>query len=77
MPPDRDKDRVDTRPRPEDVRRANADFLRKLLASLHAAVEKRGDSGVFGELTVKITQQNGVITGAKVLEEAILKPSDP
>jgi hypothetical protein len=63
-------------PRPEDIRRENDAFLRKLLAAVHAAVGQRGESGKFGEVTVKISQQAGRITGAKVLEETILKPDD-
>jgi hypothetical protein len=63
-------------PRPEVTRRGNSAFLVKLFASLNAAVKKRESAGVFGELTVKITQQDGVIIHAKVLEESILKPED-
>lgn len=68
--------RGNSTPRPEDIRRDNSDFLRKLLSSLNAAVETREKAGTYGEITVKIAQQDGRITGAKVLEETILKPTD-
>lgn len=51
-------------------------FLRKILASVNEAVRTRGEAGVHGELTLKITQVAGVIQSAKILEEAIVKPTD-
>lgn len=63
-------------PRPEEIRRGNETFLRKLLASVVAAVEQRERAGTYGELTVKIAQEGGRIKGAKILEESILKPGD-
>lgn len=64
------------KPRPEAIRRDNQAFLNKLLASVVAAVEAREKAGVYGELTIKISQESGRIKGAKILEEAILKPED-
>lgn len=71
-----DNKRDTKQPRPEEFRRENEEFLRKVLASAHDAITHRASSGVFGELTIKISQQGGRITGAKVVEETVLKPGD-
>lgn len=56
--------------------KADEDFLRAVLAAVHTAVTERGQNGVFGELTLKVLQKNGTIESAKILEEALLRPSD-
>lgn len=59
-----------------DIDRENEDFTRRLLATLHAAIQERSRKGVFGELTFKVTHNKGQITGAKVVEETIIRPGD-
>ena len=56
--------------------KADEDFLRSVLAAVHAAVTERGQNGSFGELTLKINQENGKIKAAKILEEALLRPGE-
>lgn len=56
--------------------KADEDFLRSLLAAFHTAVDARGKLGSFGEVTLKVTQKNGRIEAAKILEEAIMRPGD-
>lgn len=60
----------------QDIKSANDAFMTKILKSLSAAVEVRGEAGVYGEVTVKLTQNEGLITQARVLEETILRPAD-
>lgn len=64
------------KPKASEFTNTDEEFLRQLLASVHAAVVTRGKSGAFGELTLKITQEAGRIRAAKILEEAIVKPGD-
>lgn len=59
-----------------DYGKADDDFLRSLLAAFHVSVETRGKVGAFGEITLKLTQKNGRIEGAKILEEAIMRPGE-
>ena len=59
-----------------DIARQNEKFSRKILAALNAAIEERSKSGTFGELTLKVSHNKGEITGAKVVEETILRPGD-
>jgi hypothetical protein len=71
-----DKTNVTKPSRQEDIRRDNTAFLIRLLASVKQAVETRTSAGTFGEITVKISQHDGRIMSAKVLEETILRPED-
>lgn len=62
--------------KPNEITKADEDFLRAVLAAVHTAVTERGANGAFGELTLKILQEGGRIKTAKILEEALLRPGD-
>lgn len=51
-------------------------FRIKVLAVADAIIQARAKSGVYGEVTVKFSTQNGELTGAKILEETNFKPGD-
>lgn len=60
----------------EPLTLSDEQFLRKTLAEFHEAVLLRAKAGVFGELTLKLTQRKGKIEGAKILAESLTRPTD-
>lgn len=65
-----------TAPAAEPESAQSRKFRAKVLATADAILAHRGQHGIYGELTVKFSQQNGELTGARIVDETILKPGD-
>lgn len=61
---------------PDELFFKNQEFLKRILDGVAANMQTRAASKAFGEVCIKLTYNKGELTGAKVIEETVVRPTD-